>query len=294
MLISQGIESTIDHSEETGWGLIIPATDEEPARKAIQLYQSENRQWPWQQELLQPGLLFDWASLAWVLMVLVFFSLDEQRDLRTAGMMDSALVVQGQWWRVFTAVWLHADIGHLAANTAIGVVLLGLCMARYGTGIGLLSAYVAGIAGNLPSLFLFRETHRSLGASGMVMGCLGLLAASSLSLLLNTRHPKTLKAGDSDKTQAQKPTGFLTPLHPGTRTVVAGIAGGILLFVLLGVTPGTDVVAHLGGFAAGVLLGGLLSFFPRLAQRAKANLVAGLLFGLLVAFPWWFAFKKGE
>lgn len=291
VLISQGIESTIEHPAESGWALIIAASDEENAWKAIQLYRSENRQWPWQRELLQPGLLFDWAALVWVVLVLVFYLLDEQRDLRTVGMMDSTLAAQGQWWRLFTAVWLHADISHLAANASIGVVLLGLCMARYGTGVGLLASYAAGVAGNLPSVFIFQQTHRSLGASGMVMGCLGLLAASSLALIM-TRQPKRSENTNPQTADSATAMKFLKEAHPATKTVLAAIAGGVLLFVLLGLTPGTDVLAHLSGFASGLLIGGCLSFVPKLAQRASTNLLAGFFFGLLVALPWWFAFKR--
>jgi membrane associated rhomboid family serine protease len=75
--------------------------------------------------------------------------------------------------------------------------------------------------------------------------------------------------------------------------IVSGIVGGVMLFVLLGLTPGTDVLAHFGGFVAGLVLGGLLALIPNLAQRVAPNLVCGLLFALLVIVPWWFALSRG-
>src|ERR1035441_9202646 len=64
---------------------------------------------------------------------------------------------------------------------------------------------------------------------------------------------------------------------------------GGMLFVLLALTPGTDVMAHLAGFASGVLLGALLSLIPEVSQTPKTNLFCGFLFALLVVVPWWLA-----
>ena len=90
-------------------------------------------------------------------------------------------------------------------------------MGRYGTGAGLLATYLAGAGGNVIAWLLFTGPYRSVGASGMVLGCLGLLAVQSFSLWRQTPH-----AG---------------------KYIVSGIVGGVMLFVLLGLTPGTDVLA---------------------------------------------------
>jgi rhomboid protease GluP len=267
VLASQGIETTIDYSEDTAdWGLIVSGDDLARARESIQRYRRENRRWPWRREVLRPGLVFDWGCLAWVGLLLFFYWLNSRTDLQTSGIMDSTAVAHFQWWRPFTAVWLHADFGHLAANASIGLLLLGLAMGLYGTGVGLLAAYLAGAGGNIVAGLLSAGVHRSLGASGMVMGCLGLLAVHSFSIWRQT--PRTL------------------------RFVASGIVGGLMLFVLLGLTPGTDILAHFGGFASGLLLGGLLDLIPRLAQRNKANLLCGFLFALLAIVPWCVALSK--
>lgn len=193
VLASQGLEPVIDFSEEDGgWALWVPSQDCDRAVECIRLYEHENRGWPWQKELLFPGVLFDWASLAWTLLICLFFWVsDSTGALRSAGMMSSIEVSNGQWWRLFTAVWLHADLAHLAANATIGIVLLGLAMGRYGTGTGLLAAYLAGAGGNLFAWFFAATPHNSLGASGMVMGCLGLIAVQSLlALQTSSTQPK--------------------------------------------------------------------------------------------------------
>ncbi len=270
VLMSQGIEPTIDYSAEgAGWGLLVEPEAYEKARAAIRQYRLENRGWPWQQRVFQPGFLFDWGSLAWVGLLSVFYWLMEsQNDLRPAGVMDSTAVAHGQWWRLFTAVWLHADLGHLAANASIGLVLLGLAMGRYGTGVGLLAAYLAGVGGNVIAGLLSAGPHHSLGASGMVMGSLGLLAVQSLALWKQRPH--------------------------GAKLMLSGVFGGVMLFVLLGLAPGSDLLAHFGGFVSGLALGAILSQVAQVAQRGRLNFLAGLCFVWLVIWPWWLALSRGR
>jgi len=76
--------------------------------------------------------------------------------------------------------------------------------------------------------------------------------------------------------------------------ILSGVGGGVMLFVLLALSPGTDIMAHLGGFAGGLLLGALLSLVPAVAQRPNANLLSGLGFALLVIVPWWLALRSAN
>jgi rhomboid protease GluP len=260
VLVSQGIESVIDRDEESGWGLAVEENELARARQILEQYRIENLRWPWQQRVFHPQIAFDWASIAWVLLMCLFFWLsDRSESFREAGSMNSTSVSHGQWWRLFTAISLHADIAHLAANVVIGVVLLGFTMGRYGTGIGLLAAYLAGAGGNIAA-WVIDHNHQSLGASGMVMGALGLLAVQTVEAI--KRNPRSL------------------------RYIFIGLAGGIMLFVLLGFSPGTDVIAHFGGFVSGVLIGALLNFIPRLERSTGANVLAGGIFATLMIVPW--------
>ena len=261
-LVSQGIEAGVDHDAEAGWGLLVDERDAARASEIIQQYQIENQHWPWQQKIFTPALAFDWGSLAWVFLLCLFFWLSERTaGFRDAGVMSSTAVSHGEWWRLFTAVYLHADAGHLASNAGIGFVLLGLAMGRFGTGVGLLAAFLAGVLGNVSSWLVYPDNHQSLGASGMVMGCLGLLAVQSVS----RQRPKKLKLA------------------------FGGLVAGVMLFILMGLSPGTDVVAHLGGFLGGVLLGVPLTLLPRLARDTGINIIAGAIFSVLTIVSWWLA-----
>jgi rhomboid protease GluP len=261
VLISQGIECAIDHSDpEGGWGLIVSPNDHARALEVLRQYQLENRGWSWQQPVLGPGIRFDWGSLAWAFLLGVFYWLDAQHNLSSAGVVDSSAVARGQWWRLFTATWLHADLGHLSANAVLGTGLLGLVMGRYGTGIGLAAACLCGAAGNVASCWLFGRPHLSLGASGTVMGALGLLTVQGVVLWKRSR-----------------------------KAVMRGLMAGLMLFILLGLAPKSDIIAHAGGFVGGVLLGALLNLAGDRAKDSIFNWLAGMLFALMVTIPWWLA-----
>lgn len=270
VLVSQGIECTIQQDPQgAAWELLVSSDDFPRARQSIDLYRAENRHWHWRQELFQPGLLFDWASLLWVVLVLVFYWLSRSRPgIESAGLMDTAALSRGQWWRLFTGMWLHADPAHLASNTSIGFVLLGLTLGRYGTGLGFLAVYLAGAGGNLLDWMLAPSPRHSLGASGLVMGGLGLLAAQSVFLWNHSPRARKL--------------------------IITAFFAGIMLFVLFGLNPGSDLLAHGGGFVSGLVLAGVCAPFLKLRHQGKLNLIAGLAFALLIIIPWWLALTRAK
>lgn len=265
VLISQGIESTVTQRVEDGaWMLEMGSLDVARAREAIAAYERENVT-GWRREIKWTGLLFDARALFWYAAITLFwFRTLSHEHVKSAGLVVRQAVLHGEWWRLFTAVTLHADIAHLAANVTTGIVLLGLAMGALGAGNALLLSFVGGALGNVLSLALHDDPFRSLGASGMVMASLGLLTAHSLVL---ARHEK-----------------------PALRLGRGVIAGGLIL-VLLGLSPASDVIAHVGGFIAGMALGLIaLRFRTRLLQRA-VNLASAALCLALVLVTWWLALR---
>lgn len=274
VLVSQGIEALIERDAEAGrWLLVIREPDYPRAVDALRRYQAENKTPRWQQTLPVVGMIFDWRAVGCLLFLGLLFALDASGNgrLHDAGLMHNQAVHSGQWWRVFTAVTLHGDVAHLAANLTTGLLMLGLAMGAYGFGVGLLASYLAGAGGFLAGLVLQSESHRSLGASGMVLGALGLLAAQSISLL---RQGLT-----------------------GRQLAMRGVMSGCLLLVLLGFSPqaNVDVLAHVAGFVSGLLIGTALAFMPqRLVQGAWPNRFALVLTLALVLVPWWFALRHAR
>jgi rhomboid protease GluP len=262
VLLSQNIEATIARLEDGGWGLIVNSPDQEAAAAALRQYQIENRGWRWRQPLPGSALVFHGGSALWVAVMVAAYYFCEVRfpHLEEVGILESRAVRAGQWWRLFTAMSLHENLPHLTANVTSGFLLLGLAMARYGAGPALLSAFLAGAAGNLAGVIIYSE-HQSLGASGMVMAALGLLATQSL--------------------------GWWRRYRSRTRFLWRAGAAALLVLVLIGFSPGTDVVAHVGGFLSGAVFGGALSLVrPARLQTGPINLAAGVAVIALALGTW--------
>jgi membrane associated rhomboid family serine protease len=252
----------VDKSEQ-GWGLVVAEADYDRALALLHQYKRENRGWRWKQQLPGSGFLFHWGALVWVAAMAAFYywTMRAFPQLQGAGVMEPERVAAGQWWRLFTAITLHENLEHLAANLVTGGLFLGLAMARYGPGVAMLAAFLAGAAGNCADLVVYSGGSQSLGASGMVMGALGLLSVHSFSIW--RKYP------------------------PARRLVLRGAAAGFLILVLLGFGPGTDMLAHVGGFLAGAVLGlALNAVRPALLQRGTVNVLAGLALAALVTAAW--------
>ena len=271
VLVSQGIEPTIVRDDEANaWRLVIDAPDYQRAIRTLRQYCAENRNRVWRQELPWTGLVFDWRCLAPIAVFVWLFAVEAmgRGNLSSAGMMHNKAVHAGEWWRVFTAITLHGDLAHLTANVTTGLVLLGLAMGAYGMGIGLMTTFLAGAGGNLAGLLFYPERHQGLGASGMIMGALGLLAAQWLTLLRHRLTPRQL--------------------------ALRGMLSGCLLLVLLGFSPdrNVDVLAHVAGFVTGLGLGILLAFCPaRLRQSPLLDRTAFVFCFALASATWWLALR---
>jgi membrane associated rhomboid family serine protease len=271
VLISQGIESVIERNADTArWGLRVGEPDYSRALQTLQQYVAENRRRRWQQQLpLGTGLILDYRCLVWILFLIFLFGLRAiGQGLDEIGMMNNEAVLRGEWWRVFTAITLHGDPVHIALNASVGFLFIGLAMGALGPGIGLLLSYLAGALGNLAGLLFYGGWHHGLGASGMIMGALGLLAAQWFLLLKQGLAPREF--------------------------AVRGVLSGCLLLVLLGFSPSpnVDYVAHVVGFIAGVALGTALAFaVPDTHRKVRLNRIALSVFLLLVVIPWCAAFR---
>jgi membrane associated rhomboid family serine protease len=108
---------------------------------------------------------------------------------------------------------------------------------------------------------MYSEPHQSLGASGMVMGALGMLTVQSFS--------------------------FWRKYPFGRRLFFRAFAAGALVLALIGFSPGSDIAAHVGGFIAGAIFGCALGYAPAAQLRnGPANVGAILALAALLLAAW--------
>jgi len=183
-------------------------------------------------------------------------------DWLTIGRADVALMYAGEWWRAATALMLHADIGHVTVNIGFGAVFGGLLAREIGGGLAGGMILFGGIVGNLMNAVVQRATHSSIGASTAVFAALGSLSAW---LWLGRRLDQTGWARRS-----------------------APLVGAIILLAWLGTgDERTDIVAHLTGFIAGFVPGGILGLKVRtIRTTVRREMVLGGMALCVIIVAW--------
>jgi membrane associated rhomboid family serine protease len=171
----------------------------------------------------------------------------------------------GEWWRLITAIFVHAGLVHLLVNLA-GFVQISLILERLvGPAILVAVFLVGGIFANLVTL----ATHpmaTTVGASGAAFGLYGLLVASSI-WSLRQRSPVTM------------------PL-----TVMKQLAPAVSLFFLYSLaTDRVGSTGELAAFVVGLVSGGVLtrevSEHKPATRRVAHTAAAALVIALVSAIP---------
>jgi len=149
------------------------------------------------------------------------------------GEKNNLLIAQGEYWRLFTAIFLHANILHYGFN-AYALYIIGRDVERFSGPVRLTIIFLlAGLCGSLFSLVFTPQP--AVGASGAIFGLIG---AQAVFLY---RHRKLF--GERGRRGLQN-------------IVIIAI-----LNLAIGLQAGIDDWAHVGGLVGGLILGGILGPF---------------------------------
>ncbi|MBZ5698443.1 MAG: rhomboid family intramembrane serine protease [Acidobacteriia bacterium] len=165
-----------------------------------------------------------------------------------------------QPWRLVTAVFLHGGLLHIGFNMWVLMDIGPMVEEMYGSARYLFLYLATGVAGYVASSSM---GHFSVGASAALLGLIGVLLAA-------TSDRKSLAA----------------------RALRSSLIRWLIYIAVLGIIMrGTDNAAHLGGLAAGYLLGRVMADRPPLdvTERRRADLL-GWLAGIAVAVSFGFMF----
>ncbi|WP_033828415.1 rhomboid family intramembrane serine protease [Bacillus andreraoultii] len=173
------------------------------------------------------------------------------------GAKENTSIVNGEWWRFITPMFLHIGFFHLFMNS-LALYYLGTAVEKiYGRFRFTFIYLFAGFFGTLAS-FIF-SPHLSAGASGAIFGLFGAL------LYFGLEHKQTFY-----------------------RTIGPNIIALIVVNIGIGfVIPSIDISGHIGGMVGGFLAAGFTQLPDTKAKRnryvflvlAVLLTVAGLLYG---------------
>lgn len=177
--------------------------------------------------------------------------------LVTYGAKDNPLIVQGQYWRFITPIFLHVNVLHIGLNM-LNLFVLGIYLERIFGHLRFLLIYLVTGCVSMLASFLFAPQEVSVGASGAIFGLVG---AYSIFVLM---HRRAFPNG-----------GAMAMLW---LVVVIGINLGIGFLM-----QDVDNYAHLGGLLSGCVLGWEFSPLYRLSATRSWQDTHSL------ARRWWLA-----
>jgi rhomboid protease GluP len=150
---------------------------------------------------------------------------------------------KGEYWRLFTALFVHSGLLHLLSNMPLLFVFGWFLRTYFGFVAFPIAAVAIGAVANAATLYFYHDHIRMVGASGMVYGVVGLWI--TLYLRYEVRHrfwAKLLR--------------------------VAGVS--LVLLFPSSYSPDTSYLAHIFGFALGIVTAGVLILLGNYDSRQRA------------------------
>jgi len=172
--------------------------------------------------------------------------------LREAGILLGCSVDQGEWWRLISSGFLHADLMHIAFNMVLlwrigGSLEQALGRARY------LALYFGSMLAGSLGVMVLSPDQRTLGASGAVFGLMGAYAMAS---------------------------------RAANRSVFEGGVGALIVMnvVFTFAVPNISIGGHLGGLIGGGLIGYVYFELRKRMGKASEPIALGIGVALMVVF----------
>ena len=249
----------------TRFRIDVPESLADAALTAIHRYQAENPRRPkapviHRQRPAPLPLSGIFVALALLTVHLAVTGSQVPEDYHRVFGADARLILNGAYYRCVTALMLHADATHIAANMA-GIALFGSAVCTIaGTGVGWLMILASGIFGNLMNAWAYQQNHLSIGASTAIFGALGILCGSRVVDAIRTGR--------------------------GWKQVALISGAGFALLAVLGSSARSDLGAHLFGWLSGVCFGCVREMLFHLPPGNKWQLACGMVAVLIPLGAW--------
>lgn len=180
---------------------------------------------------------------------LVSLVANRQELIAQWGMNPYAVSVLGEWWRLLTAAFLHANLWHIGFNMLVLWLVGRPLESLLGHGRFVLLYVLSALGGSIASYAFSPLNTISVGASGAIFGLMAGLLVAGRSL----------------------------------RVDVTQIAVLLVLNFLIGfVVAGIDWRAHLGGAIVGAMVAAVMAYAPKQSRTLWQILGVLAISGLLV------------
>ncbi|WP_233868330.1 rhomboid family intramembrane serine protease [Paraburkholderia adhaesiva] len=243
--------------------LLVTALPDQTTHK----YATENRERQLFLESIHRRAPHTWATWTIVAIASLVFAVTATQSAQLLRIKPDVLIAAGsnfgpytqggQWWRLFTAMFLHLGLWHIVVNMTVLVQCGRLAERLYGSGRFLALYVFAGLTGSQASLLWHPGIH-SAGASGAIFGVLGAILAYLVRY--SGAVPRVFVLQHSRVTAA-----FIV------YTLINGFTH-----------HGIDNGAHLGGLFGGFLLGLLLA--PPTEASRESRLQRAMALGTATIF----------
>jgi rhomboid protease GluP len=242
------------------------------ATMEITAYLEENRDWPPKprQSEVQPPI-FRAMSLTLSGCLAFLYGLSGEWRPESpwfrAGAGDGAAILDGgEWYRLATALTLHADVVHLLSNCLLGAVVIHYLLGLTGNGIGLMLILFTSVSANAINVWVHGGSHHFVGFSTALFSTIGMLCTMGYG----AKGPASLKH-------------LFIPLMVGLALLALLGAGG----------ERTDLGSHLFGLLCGLACGplGRLPGFATFRRSLLLQTFLALAFFLIFTMCWLLAFR---
>lgn len=178
--------------------------------------------------------------------------LSTRDSIITKGGLAGPLVAAGDWWRIFSAGFLHANLIHIGLNMWV-LYLLGQLMEPALGRLRFALVYVVALVAGSFGVLLLDPNSYTVGASGAIFGLMGAAVA-----VMRSR---------------------------GINPFATGIGTTIMLNLLITFTiPGISIGGHVGGLIGGFVAGWLLADMPpALRRNPMVPIAAVVVLGVALA-----------
>jgi rhomboid protease GluP len=264
VLSAVNIPHTIKYNLDGTLELLIADHLREKALYEITSYLQENQDWP-PLPPASPSFNPPFKAMSFIVIGCLVFIYSMSGDWHpesiwfTKGAGDSTAILQdGEYYRLITPLMLHADLVHLMGNCFLGGFLLHFYFKLTGNGLGLFIMLTTATIANYINVLAHGPEHYFVGFSTAVFSVIGVLCTSGY----------------------QKSTSTVN-FH-----LFMPVMAGIALLALLGAGgERTDLGAHFFGLVSGMIAGMFLRTRKAKAIR-QSNILQSVLGILTCSIAW--------